>query len=269
MPIAVQCSGCGGRFRAPDEAAGKRVKCPKCSALIEVSPTERYEAAQTGDSQTTGSPQSNQQKPRARRVKFIYPIAKAAHLNRRFSWMGASDGTLICEPDHLVLVGRFCGEWMARNKVKFIACCVGGVLIGELVSILFLNMTFGGIPGGLLGGLFGGVYQWIALRQVAVEERVIPNTGKVIYDEDQSRIAIQGPKDEWFAIVVGSTMSFDAILRDLKMIFSSGIIADSLGAGTVSKARRKAGLVVLIIFAAIMTFVLSVVIAQLVLGVKF
>jgi len=32
MPIAVQCSGCGGKFRAPDEAAGKRVKCPKCSS---------------------------------------------------------------------------------------------------------------------------------------------------------------------------------------------------------------------------------------------
>lgn len=36
MPIMVQCSGCGGKFRAPDEAAGKRVKCPKCSAMIEV-----------------------------------------------------------------------------------------------------------------------------------------------------------------------------------------------------------------------------------------
>ncbi len=37
MPIAVQCTGCGGRFRAPDEAAGKRVKCPKCSTTIDVS----------------------------------------------------------------------------------------------------------------------------------------------------------------------------------------------------------------------------------------
>jgi len=36
MPIVVQCSGCGSKFRAPDEAAGKRVKCPKCSAMIEV-----------------------------------------------------------------------------------------------------------------------------------------------------------------------------------------------------------------------------------------
>jgi uncharacterized RDD family membrane protein YckC len=36
MSIAVQCSGCGGKFRAPDEAAGKWVKCPKCATLIQV-----------------------------------------------------------------------------------------------------------------------------------------------------------------------------------------------------------------------------------------
>ena len=33
MPIAIPCLGCGGKFRTPDEAAGKRVKCPKCSAM--------------------------------------------------------------------------------------------------------------------------------------------------------------------------------------------------------------------------------------------
>ena len=36
MAIVVQCSGCGGRLRVRDEWAGKRVKCPKCSALTKV-----------------------------------------------------------------------------------------------------------------------------------------------------------------------------------------------------------------------------------------
>ena len=40
MPITVQCSGCGGKFRAPDEAAGKRVKCPKCSGVILIGSTQ-------------------------------------------------------------------------------------------------------------------------------------------------------------------------------------------------------------------------------------
>lgn len=36
MPIAIQCTGCGGRFRAPDAAKGRQVRCPKCSASIQV-----------------------------------------------------------------------------------------------------------------------------------------------------------------------------------------------------------------------------------------
>lgn len=36
MPILVACPGCSARLNAPDAAAGKRVKCPKCQALIPV-----------------------------------------------------------------------------------------------------------------------------------------------------------------------------------------------------------------------------------------
>jgi hypothetical protein len=45
MPIAVQCSGCGGKFRAPDGAAGKQVKCPKCSVIIEVGSSQQKRVA--------------------------------------------------------------------------------------------------------------------------------------------------------------------------------------------------------------------------------
>lgn len=36
MPIAVVCRGCHARLNAPDTAAGKRVKCPKCGAAMTV-----------------------------------------------------------------------------------------------------------------------------------------------------------------------------------------------------------------------------------------
>ena len=36
MPIAGRCQGCGRKFQAPDNLAGKRVKCPKCSAVIQL-----------------------------------------------------------------------------------------------------------------------------------------------------------------------------------------------------------------------------------------
>jgi len=36
MSIRCQCTGCGGRFQAPDDSAGKAVRCPKCKAAIRI-----------------------------------------------------------------------------------------------------------------------------------------------------------------------------------------------------------------------------------------
>jgi hypothetical protein len=36
MPIDIQCSNCSTTLRAPDTAAGKKVKCPKCEAVLPV-----------------------------------------------------------------------------------------------------------------------------------------------------------------------------------------------------------------------------------------
>ena len=45
MPISVACPTCGTKLRAPDDAVGKKVKCPKCATLIAVSaPDEEAEA---------------------------------------------------------------------------------------------------------------------------------------------------------------------------------------------------------------------------------
>src|SRR5688572_3636665 len=36
MPIAVVCGSCHSKLNAPDAAAGKSVKCPKCKAALTV-----------------------------------------------------------------------------------------------------------------------------------------------------------------------------------------------------------------------------------------
>lgn len=46
MPITLGCPSCGKRFRARDESAGKRVKCPYCQAAVPVPSAE--EAASAG-----------------------------------------------------------------------------------------------------------------------------------------------------------------------------------------------------------------------------
>src|SRR3954469_12424255 len=36
MPILVKCGGCQAKMNAPDAAAGKKVKCPKCGGVVPV-----------------------------------------------------------------------------------------------------------------------------------------------------------------------------------------------------------------------------------------
>ena len=48
MPIEVQCGQCGRKISAPDKFAGKRVKCPKCSATIVVEAVAKTEEAAAG-----------------------------------------------------------------------------------------------------------------------------------------------------------------------------------------------------------------------------
>jgi predicted Zn finger-like uncharacterized protein len=40
MPISLTCPQCSGKLRVADNLAGKRVKCPKCSATFPAGPAE-------------------------------------------------------------------------------------------------------------------------------------------------------------------------------------------------------------------------------------
>jgi predicted Zn finger-like uncharacterized protein len=37
MPFVIECQWCKKQIRVPDIAAGKRIRCPKCKKVIEVS----------------------------------------------------------------------------------------------------------------------------------------------------------------------------------------------------------------------------------------
>jgi hypothetical protein len=51
MPLEITCTGCQKRLRIPDKFAGKRVKCPKCQAVLQIPKPESADAA-------SASPQS-------------------------------------------------------------------------------------------------------------------------------------------------------------------------------------------------------------------
>ncbi len=55
MPITLGCPSCGKRFRARDESAGKRVKCPFCQSAVPV-PTPEEAAAAGAPTETLTAP---------------------------------------------------------------------------------------------------------------------------------------------------------------------------------------------------------------------
>jgi len=102
MPIGVQCSGCGGKFRAPDALAGKRVKCPKCSALIEVSRADEQHAAQK-----LASVDKPSHSPPALPAISASVRHKSEGRARRvlWAWIGGAGATLVIVPGLLWMFG--------------------------------------------------------------------------------------------------------------------------------------------------------------------
>jgi hypothetical protein len=78
MPISVACPGCSTKFKAPDAAAGKRIKCPKCGGAIAVTPGAATTAtASTATNSATAPPAAKPAQP-AVSAAAPRPVAAAA-----------------------------------------------------------------------------------------------------------------------------------------------------------------------------------------------
>lgn len=60
MPVEVSCSSCSGRFRVPDTAAGKKIKCPKCQSVIAVPAASGAPAAPSAPAAPAGQSPAQQ-----------------------------------------------------------------------------------------------------------------------------------------------------------------------------------------------------------------
>jgi predicted Zn finger-like uncharacterized protein len=72
MPIQVACTSCAGRFRVPDNVAGKKIRCPKCKEVINVPAT----AAADAETPTVQAPSKPANTPAA--SKSTAPAKSAA-----------------------------------------------------------------------------------------------------------------------------------------------------------------------------------------------
>lgn len=72
MPIAIACPSCGAKMKAPDEAAGRKVKCPKCSTPLVV-PTVTLDEPPAPAPRPSGTGKGQVSRPATKPVD-IFPI---------------------------------------------------------------------------------------------------------------------------------------------------------------------------------------------------
>lgn len=81
MPIHGQCPGCGREFQAPDRLSGKRVKCPNCSAAIELgSPEQRRTAEGAAAGQEASQTPAPPRPPDAEGIQWYVKTADGQQL---------------------------------------------------------------------------------------------------------------------------------------------------------------------------------------------
>src|SRR4051794_19472270 len=61
MPISLTCPACGARLKAPDHAAGRTLRCPKCQGAVAVpvaGPAAAFSFDPPGDFDSSEGPES-------------------------------------------------------------------------------------------------------------------------------------------------------------------------------------------------------------------
>src|SRR5688500_11679797 len=80
MPIEAKCPGCGRVLKAPDKAAGKRVKCPSCETAVPVPATAGEAAARpTQPAQRPAAPKRPLAPPPRRPPAPVSGVADLIH----------------------------------------------------------------------------------------------------------------------------------------------------------------------------------------------
>ncbi|MCS7044757.1 MAG: hypothetical protein NZO58_00220 [Gemmataceae bacterium] len=135
MPIVVTCTGCGASIKAPDDAAGKKVKCPKCTTVL---PVPESVAAADAIQATTPPPRvaaaddwDDEPRKRRRRSDDDFDETQPRRRDIRARSSGGVNG--------LAIAGMVLG--IVGIVVVFIPC------VGWLLGILL------GIVGAILSGI--------------------------------------------------------------------------------------------------------------------
>lgn len=160
MAISVDCAGCGANYKLKEEFAGKKVKCPKCSAQIAVPGSEDHALA-ASENEAEGLHDA------FRRDKFLLR-QKVMTINQKYSvWDEQGNTILFIErPSHVFKT------LLALMAFFFVLILFIGGFIGAIVA---LDKQLPEAAKAVLAavGIFGGIFLSIVVLVALIPRRHI------------------------------------------------------------------------------------------------
>lgn len=155
MPLAISCSSCGAKLRAPDNAAGRTVNCPKCGSQFLVAAVTASRGQQHGSIQSGEVPDDVSIKRQADSAGEAIAASKLS--------LGFGIASLALSVIGMVFSLIPCiGAWFA------IPLCGLGLLLGIVGTFFALNRQGRGIGVPLAGSITGFTGIGIAIMWLTV-----------------------------------------------------------------------------------------------------
>ena len=156
MSISLSCPNCSGKLRVADNLAGKKIKCPKCSAIVPVAaPEEDAIMAETPPAEPEGIAAAISSHEEIADEEFARPRKAARNIRRDPAAEAVS--TIIPYKNGRALVAYYLGVF------SLIPCA--GLLLGPAALILGIlgmryvkaNPTAKGTGHAIAGIILGGL----------------------------------------------------------------------------------------------------------------
>jgi predicted RNA-binding Zn-ribbon protein involved in translation (DUF1610 family) len=155
MPLSISCSTCGAKLRVPDNAAGRKFKCPKCGNQILVAPVTASRDQQRGSLQSSEVPDHGSIKRQADPAGEAIAASKLS--------LGFGIASLALSVIGMVFSLIPCiGAWFA------IPLCGLGLLLGIVGAIFALIRQGRGIGFPLAGSITGFAGLGIAIMWLTI-----------------------------------------------------------------------------------------------------
>jgi tricorn protease-like protein len=241
MPININCPECNMRLQAPDSAAGKKVKCPKCGGVATVPPQraasvpvdERMEPPTPTRPRPVAPAQAERpypERPSGAEPLSEYPEVRGYSAPPRKAINGLGIASVIVSSIGLLFSLIPCLGWIVGVPVSSIGLLLGaiGLIVALATKKQGIATPIAGLAVGLVSITISVGYFWFFSRIATAPERAVAEADKN-YDQGKRAEAVAVYKENFYTYTLQSERQRQFVKR---------IVEHELQQGNTAEARR-------------------------------